>query len=226
MKPQIQALLTKAQAYLGVQGGSPAHRALIDAYNAVQPLPVGYAVTYDDDWCDVFVTVMGDQAGIAHLIGRECGVPRHLTWCQEQGIWLGNVWPQAGDLIFFDFGGGPASHIGIVESVDGDSETVNTIEGNWLNQVVRRHYASDDWRILGYARPRYDARAGSVATGSEAGGANHSNGCYDTDSDLDDLALSVIRGDWGNGQERVERLTDAGYDAQVVQELVNEKLVS
>ena len=131
-------------------------------------------MTYSDDWCDVFVTVMGDQAGISHLIGRECGVPRHLTWCQEQGIWLGHVWPQAGDLIFFDFGGGPASHIGIVES----------------------------------------------------GGANHSNGCVDATSDLDDLALSVIRGDWGNGQERVDRLTDAGYDAQVVQELVNEKLVS
>jgi len=129
-------------------------------------------------------------------------VPRHLTWCQEQGIWLGHVWPQAGDLIFFDFGGGPASHIGIVESVDGDSETVNTIEGNWLNQVVRRHYASDDWRILGYARPRYDARAGSVATGSEAGGANRLNGCVDVASDLDEVAWSVIRGDWGDGQER------------------------
>ena len=113
-----------------------------------------------------------------------------------------------------------------MESVDGDSETINTIEGNWLNQVVRRHYASDDWRILGYARPRYDARAGSVAIGNETGGANHSNGCVDAASDLDDLALSVIRGDWGNGQERVERLTDAGYDAQVVQELVNEKLAS
>lgn len=226
MKPQIQQLLSKAQAYLGVQGGSPTHQGLVDAYNAVQPLPVGYAVTYSDDWCDVFVTVMGDQAGIAHLIGRECGVPRHLTWCQEQGIWLGHVWPQAGDLIFFDFGGGPASHIGIVESMDGDSETVNTIEGNWLNQVVRRHYASDDWRILGYARPRYDARAGSVATSSEAGGTNHLNGCSDAASDLDEVAWSVIRGDWGNGQERVDRLTDAGYDVQVVQELVNEKLAS
>ena len=96
MKPQIQALLSKAQAYLGVQGGSSAHQALIDAYNAVDPLPVGYTVTYSDDWCDVFVTVMGDQAGIAHLIGRECGVPRHLIWCQEQGIWLGHVWPQVG----------------------------------------------------------------------------------------------------------------------------------
>ena len=74
MKPQIQDFLSNAQAYIGVQGGSPAHHALIDAYNAVDPLPVGYAVTYADDWCDVFVTVMGDQAGIAHLIGRECGL--------------------------------------------------------------------------------------------------------------------------------------------------------
>lgn len=113
-----------------------------------------------------------------------------------------------------------------MESLDGDSETVNTIEGNWLNQVVRRHYASDDWRILGYARPRYDARAGSVAIGSEAGGANRPNGCVDAASDLDKVAWSVIQGDWGNGEERVDRLTDAGYDAQVVQELVNEKLAS
>ena len=110
--------------------------------------------------------------------------------------------------------------------MDGDSETVNTIEGNWLNQVVRRHYASDDWRILGYARPRYDARAGSAATSSETEGANHPNGCSDASGNLENLALSVIRGDWGNGQERVERLTDAGYDVQVVQELVNEKLAS
>ncbi len=113
-----------------------------------------------------------------------------------------------------------------MESVDGDSETINTIEGNWLNQVVRRHYASDNWCILGYARPRYDAGAGSVAPSSEAEGANHPNGCGDVASDLDEVALSVIRGDWGNGQERVDRLTDSGYDVRVVQELVNEKLAS
>jgi len=69
MKPQIQALLSKAQAYLGVQGGSPAHQALIDAYNAVDPLPVGYAVTYSDDWCD--------RTRFRHRIGQRCSRRYH-----------------------------------------------------------------------------------------------------------------------------------------------------
>ena len=38
---------------------------------------------------------------------------------------------------------------------------------------------------------------------------------------LDDLALEVYRGDWGNGQERIDRLTAAGYDAAAVQNRVN-----
>ena len=41
---------------------------------------------------------------------------------------------------------------------------------------------------------------------------------------LDELARQVIRGDWGNGAERVRRLADAGYDAPVVQQRVNEIL--
>lgn len=39
---------------------------------------------------------------------------------------------------------------------------------------------------------------------------------------VDDLALEVISGAWGSGDERVRRLTDAGYDAQAVQARVNE----
>ena len=41
---------------------------------------------------------------------------------------------------------------------------------------------------------------------------------------VEELAREVIRGDWGNGSERKERLTEAGYDYNAVQELVNEKL--
>lgn len=40
----------------------------------------------------------------------------------------------------------------------------------------------------------------------------------------DELANEVIRGDWGNGVERKQRLTDAGYDYDAVQDIVNEKL--
>lgn len=41
---------------------------------------------------------------------------------------------------------------------------------------------------------------------------------------IDELAREVIRGDWGNGEERRRRLTEAGYDYNAVQKRVNELL--
>lgn len=41
---------------------------------------------------------------------------------------------------------------------------------------------------------------------------------------IDELARQVIRGEWGNGHERKERLTEAGYDYDRVQARVNEIL--
>ena len=41
---------------------------------------------------------------------------------------------------------------------------------------------------------------------------------------VDELAREVIRGDWGNGAERKNRLTAAGYDYAAVQAKVNEIL--
>ena len=41
---------------------------------------------------------------------------------------------------------------------------------------------------------------------------------------LDEIADEVIKGLWGNGQDRVNKLTEAGYDYTAVQNLVNEKL--
>lgn len=41
---------------------------------------------------------------------------------------------------------------------------------------------------------------------------------------IDELAYEVIRGDWGNGDERKKRLTAAGYDYDAVQKRVNELL--
>ena len=38
------------------------------------------------------------------------------------------------------------------------------------------------------------------------------------------LALEVINGEWGNGDERKEKLTSAGYNYDEVQTLVNEIL--
>ena len=39
---------------------------------------------------------------------------------------------------------------------------------------------------------------------------------------LDEIAKQVINGKWGNGAERKQKLTDAGYDYKTVQNRVNE----
>lgn len=41
---------------------------------------------------------------------------------------------------------------------------------------------------------------------------------------IDDLAREVIKGQWGNGQDRKDRLTSANYDYEAVQKRVNEIL--
>ncbi len=40
----------------------------------------------------------------------------------------------------------------------------------------------------------------------------------------EEIADEVIRGDWGNGQERADRLTAAGYDYNAIQAIVNDRL--
>lgn len=44
------------------------------------------------------------------------------------------------------------------------------------------------------------------------------------DNDIETIAAEVIQGDWGNGEERKERLEQAGYDYDVVQARVNDLL--
>ena len=41
---------------------------------------------------------------------------------------------------------------------------------------------------------------------------------------VNELAREVIAGKWGNGQDRKNRLTAAGYNYRVVQDKVNEIL--
>lgn len=41
---------------------------------------------------------------------------------------------------------------------------------------------------------------------------------------IDEVAKEVIRGEWGNGEDRKARLTQAGYDYNVIQAMANEML--
>ena len=158
----LNKVLDIARKYMGVETGTREHKKIVDAYNSVDPKPVGYTATYDDDWCDVFVTTVFQQAGLSDLIGRECGVQRHIGIMEKKGIWKGRTQPKVGDIVTFDWdGGGWADHIGIVESVN--NGVITTIEGNSAlyagstakTKVNRKTYNWNSSYIKGYARPAY-----------------------------------------------------------------------
>ena len=177
-----------ARKYLGVRQYSPQHQQLVATYNETVPRPRGYKVTLDDDWCDIFVTAIADLAGASQYTGRECGVERHLVQMRQMGIWQGRTFPQVGDIIVFDYNGGMADHIGYVETVD-EAGNIQTIEGNVNGAVARQHYHYLDSIIVGYARPHDSKVIEKLETTL-------------SEQQLIQIARRVIRGEFGNGEER------------------------
>lgn len=212
MAVTANAVINEAKKWLGANKWGARHKQIIDGYNAVRPLPRGYAVQYGDDWCDTFVSFVAVKAGAKDLIGRECGVERHKDIFKEKGIWLGLVRPQVGDVIIFNWSGnrqGWGNHIGYVASVTGDR--ITTIEGNTTvngqSTVAYRTYSWNSVYIQGYARPKY-------AEGGQAPKVELSG-------DIEQLARDGIAGKLGNGEDR-KRLLGDKYEA--VQAKINELL--
>lgn len=212
MAVTASAVIQEAKKWLGANKWSAKHKQIIDGYNAVSPLPRGYAVQYGDDWCDTFVSFVAVKAGAKDLIGRECGVERHKDIFKQLGIWKGLVKPEVGDVVIFNWSGnrsGWGNHIGYVAAVSGDR--VTTIEGNTtvngVSTVAYRYYMWNSVYIQGYARPLY-SKGGQVPKVELSG-------------DIEQLARDGIAGKLGNGEDR-KRLLGDKYEA--VQAKINELL--
>ena len=88
-----------------------------------------------------------------------------------------------------------------------------------VRQVMRGEWGVGQERIqqqtdAGYDAERIQEKVNLALQGSQI------NDIKTTDT----LAYEVIQGDWGNGEERKERLEAAGYDYDAVQQKVNEIL--
>lgn len=112
-------------------------------------------------WCAVFVSWCAAQAGIGtDTVPKMAYVPYITSFYQKQGRYFAKAGyqPQAGDLAIF----GSNSHIGIVESADG--QYVTTIEGNTSasgnnsngDGVYRKKRRLTDRWIKGYCSPQYE----------------------------------------------------------------------
>lgn len=204
-------LISVLRSWIGFSEANGKYRSIIDLYNSHQPLARGYKVRYSDEWCDTTVSAAAIKIGMTDLIGTECGCEEHVKIFKKKGIWIedGTVRPEPGYIVLYNWkkfsqpNDGYSNHIGVVESVQGNTFTV--IEGNKGNAVSRRTIPIGWGYIRGFAAPRYEALS------------NHKN--------MDEVAREVIAGKWGNGNTRKKRLTSAGYDYSAVQKRVNELLL-
>lgn len=92
-----------------------------------------------------------------------------------------------------------------------DTLAREVIAGNWGNGQERVKRLTS----AGYNYNAVQNRVNEILSGSAS---------KPTGKSIDTLAREVIRGDWGNGQDRKKRLERAGYDYTAVQRRVNEIL--
>ena len=129
--------------------------------------------------------------------------------------------PKVGDQIFFKYNlkdtSYTADHTGIVVRVT--DKLIETIEGNSGNEVRRKAYQRTDKTIIGYGHPRYDAEP--KKTVKPAAQPTKPSAQPSSKKSIDEIAREVISGKWGNGAERMNKLTNAGYNYADVQARVN-----
>ena len=155
-----------AKGWLGRKEADGSHRAIVDMYNTIRPLPRGYKVTYTDPWCATFVSAVGKALGLDDIIYPECGCGPMVTLYKQHGRWMEDdaYLPKKGDVIFYDWDDngagdnqGQPDHVGIVWSAYGDNVTV--IEGNKADMVAFRDIKRNGKYIRGYGLPDYAGKA-------------------------------------------------------------------
>lgn len=162
-------VVAQARSWLGCKESNGSHKKIIDLYNSHKPLARGYPVKYTDAWCSTFASVVAIACGLTDIIPTECGCEKHIQLFKRFGSWEENdaYVPKPADYIFYDWDDngvgectGAADHIGIVETVNGNSMTI--IEGNMSNAVGRRNLKVNARYIRGYGIPNYARKATST----------------------------------------------------------------
>lgn len=150
-------------------------------------------------WCVIFAWWCFHQAGADNLLPmKTASCWQMMDAAKKAELWVTSGF-RPGDVLIYKFGA--SYHTGICESVSGN--TVTAIEGNTGisnnangGQVMRRK--RNIAFVKGAVRPKYDVQ-----------------------KPLPLVAQEVIDGAWGNGDARVKRLTEAGYNPGDVQKRVN-----
>ena len=138
-----QAIVEVALTQLGNEGG--------------QPYWSWYGFGGRVEWCACFASWCADQCGYLEsgIVPKFSLCSDGVNWFKGKGQWQDkNYEPQAGDLIFFDWGSnGSIDHVGIVERCE--NGTVYTVEGNSGDACKQQSYPVGSGSIYGYGCPNY-----------------------------------------------------------------------
>lgn len=154
--------VTQLQIWVGLKESNGSHKKIIDIYNTIDPLPVGYKLKYTDAWCAGTVSAAAQVCNATDIIPTECSCPRMVEKAKKMGCWVeaDNYTPQPGDIVMYDWDDsgkgdntGRPDHVGGVEKIAGNAITV--IEGNYSNAVKRRMMEVDGKYIRGYIVPKF-----------------------------------------------------------------------
>lgn len=228
MNSQIEKVVSLAKSYVGTgeePKGSNRNRfaKMID-----EKFPDFYNGKKNGSaWCDEFVDAIflesfGEEEALRLLCQpkKSCGAGCKFSaqYYKQAGRFFDK--PEVGDQIFF-YVGGDINHTGIVTKVD--DKKVYTTEGNSGDMVKEHSYNKDgNKKIAGYGRPMWKEESQTIADTAPTKPTQKPQN--DAQKSLDDIAKEIIAGNWGNGKERQEKLTEAGYDYAKVQAKVNEIL--
>lgn len=199
-------MIELAKKYLGI--GYSGKIELMNYYNLncypqVDPKRK-YKIKPDDDWCAMFTTVMAHMVGLdATQFPYEVSVWYQCEIAKKRGLYFTDVKQvQPNDLIIFDWHkGNRYNHVGFVVSVV--NGVINTIEGNKSNTVATRKISATSNLVRGFIRTNYQPSDIPVV---------------EPDLRIAMLAIAVLKGKLGNGEERKRKL---GSDYDAVQALIN-----
>lgn len=179
-------MINTARQYLGINEFQK--KQLMDYYNnAVYPLidkDRKYKIQPNDNWCAMFCSV------IAHKIGRtkdnfpfEVSVFYMTRNAKRMGIFTTDLnKAQVNDLVIYDWkADGTLNHVGILQEIGTDY--IKVLEGNYSNTVKVRTVKMPNSEVYGYIK------------------LNIGN-----DADIEQLARDVIKGLYGNGDDRRKAL--------------------
>lgn len=213
-----------ARSWIGLKESDGSYKKIIDLYNSFTgPLPRGLKMQYGWSWCACTVSALAIKLGYTKIMPIEISCGEMVEQARKMGIWVENdsYAAEPGDYILYDWEDsgfenctGWPDHIGIIESVDKKSGYFTVIEGNYQDAVKRRTISINGRFIRGFVTPKYDndtqsASISSVSTEKKSKEA---------------IAVEVIAGKWGTGDDRKKKLEAAGYNYKEIQNLVNKKL--